>query len=357
MPIWKNFQAIPSHIYHQNLIDGLIMTTNMTPTNVTKVHTTGSSLGIAILSIAFSIGFPGNAFVIWTVLACMKKRTVACILILHLAVADIIVILTAPVFIHFLATGTWAFGTIICKLCHYISCLSMYASILLITSMSIDRFLAVSKPIAFLTIRTKPAVSNMVFVIWLIASLLAIPMPLYREVIPFKHKMLCIPFHSSTGHVIFQYLFELMTGFVFPFTIIISCYVYIGLRLRTAKFQTKHRTSHLVIMIVVTFALFWLPYQVVNIMQVSGELFSSEKLKVAAKSARANATAFAFFSSSVNPILYVFAGGNFIKTAGAEFMARLFEGVGSDSNNFRKVPHMFSQKSQGESMELDNVNK
>ncbi|KAG9487276.1 hypothetical protein GDO78_007247 [Eleutherodactylus coqui] len=340
-----------------NLFLGLTVTANMTPANVTKELATTSSIGIAILSAAFTIGFPGNAFVIWTVLTCMKKRTFACILILHLAIADTIVILTAPVFIHFLATGSWIFGNIICKLCHYVCCLSMYASILLITLMSIDRFLAVSKPLAPLTIKTKSSVSNIVFAIWLLAALLAMPMPFYRQVIPYKNKLLCIPFHSSTKHVIFQYLFEFLTGFLSPFSIIISCYVYIGLRLRTAKFQTKHRTSRLVIMIIVTFALFWLPYQVVNIMQVSGELFSSEKLIKAAKGARPTTTAFAFFSSSMNPILYVFAGGNFIRTAGAEFLAKLFEGVGSDANSLRKVSHTFRQQGQDELLELDNVNK
>ncbi|XP_073527250.1 leukotriene B4 receptor 1-like [Phyllobates terribilis] len=336
---------------------GLIVTGNITPTNFTKELATGSSLGIAILSIALIIGFPGNAFVIWTVLTCMKKRTVACNLILHLAIADLFVILTAPVFIHLLATGSWVFGNIICKLCHYISCLSMYASILLITSMSIDRFFAVAKPLASLTIRTRSTVNHMIFALWLLASLLAIPMPLYREVIPFKNKQLCLAVHGSSGHVIFQYLFEFITGFAFPFSIIISCYVYIGLRLRTANFQNKHRTSRLVIMIVVTFALFWLPYQVMNFMQVSGEFFSAEKLINMAKAARPTATAFAFFSSSVNPILYVFAAGNYIKASGAEFMAKLFEGVGTDSHTLRKVSHMINQKSRGESVELDNMNQ
>ncbi|XP_069820267.1 leukotriene B4 receptor 1-like [Dendropsophus ebraccatus] len=336
---------------------GQIVAANMTLTNATKELGTGSIVGIAILSVAFTIGFPGNTFVIWTVSACMKKRTAAGTLILHLAIADIVVILTAPVFIHFLATGSWTLGNITCKLCHYISCLSMYASILLITSMSIDRFLAVSKPLSSLTMKTKSAVSNIVFVIWLLAALLAIPMPHYREVKPYHNKLLCIPFHSSTGHEIFQYLFEFITGFALPFSVIISCYVYIGLRLRTAKFQTKHKTSRLVIVIVVVFALFWLPYQVVNIIQVLGQVLSSEKLIKVAKAARPNATAFAFVSSSVNPIIYVFAGGNFIKTAGTEFMAKLFEGIGPDPTSLRKVPHMLRQRSEDEFVELDNVKK
>ncbi|XP_069820264.1 leukotriene B4 receptor 1-like [Dendropsophus ebraccatus] len=338
---------------------GLTTTSSITSafTNSTKTAVissgTSATLGIAILSIAFIIGFPGNAFVIWTILTRMKRRTVTCLLILHLAMADIIVILTAPFFLHLLANGRWIFGKIICKMCHYISCLSMYTSIFLIMFMSMDRFLAVAQPFTSQKVRTKPVVRGIIASIWILASLFAITMFFYRAVIPVYGRPFCIPFHTSSEHVVFQYTFETVTGFVIPFTIIVSCYVYIGLRLRTAKFQTKEKTSRLVIMIIVTFALFWLPYQVVNMLQVSGEIISSETLKKAAKTARPNVTALAFLSSSANPILYVFAGGNFIRTAGVGFMAKLFEGTASESSSFRKISQVFRQRSHTSSVELD----
>ncbi|XP_068127626.1 leukotriene B4 receptor 1-like [Hyperolius riggenbachi] len=331
----------------------------------TPPASSGSSpnLGIAILSIAFIIGFPGNAFVIWTVLTRMKKRTVTCLLILHLAVADIMVILTAPFFLHLLSTGKWVFGFVICKSCHYVSCLSMYASIFLITFMSMDRFLAVAMPFTSQKIRTKRAVRATVSAIWILASLMAIPMLFYRDVIIFYGRPQCIPFHgprnetSTSQHIIFQYLFETLTGFIIPFTIILFCYIYIGLRLRSAKFQSKQKTSRLVIMIIVTFALFWLPYQLVNLIQVSGEHLQSVTLKAAARTARPNATALAFLSSSANPILYVFAGGNFIRTAGVGFMAKLFEGTASETSSFRKISQVFRQRSHTESVELEKCNR
>ncbi|XP_044144230.1 LOW QUALITY PROTEIN: leukotriene B4 receptor 1-like [Bufo gargarizans] len=322
-------------------------------TNSTPVLSTGksASLGIAILSLAFIIGFPGNAFVIWTILTRMKKRTVTCLLILHLAIADVLVILTAPFFLHLLSTGSWTFGNIICKMCHYISCLSMYTSIFLITFMSMDRFLAVAKPFTSQKVRTTPIVRGIVSIIWLLASLLAITMFFYRAVIPINNRPQCIPIHKGPNHMVFQYIFETLTGFVIPFTIIVFCYIYIGIRLRTAKFQTK-QTSRLVIMIIVTFALFWLPYQVVNMLQVSGQLFSPSLTK-AAISARPNTIALAFLSSSANPILYVFAGGNFIKSAGVGFMAKLFEGTASETSSFRKISQVFRQRSHTESVELE----
>ncbi|XP_068097608.1 leukotriene B4 receptor 1-like [Hyperolius riggenbachi] len=320
-------------------------------------HGYSPGLSIAVLSVAFIIGFPGNTFVIWTIVRCMKKCSVTCLLILHLAIADIIVILTAPVFLHLLSTGSWAFGNIICKICHYISCLSMYASILLITSMSIDRYFAVARPMSCLTIRTKIVFSKIIVAIWVFACLLAIPMPIYRAVETINTKQQCKHIHSSPGDIIFQYMFETMTGFTIPFTIILSCYVYIGLRLRSAKFQSKQKTSWLVVMIIVMFALFWLPYHVVNMIEVSGEVFSSDKIRRTARIARPNVTALAFVSSSVNPILYVFAGSSFIRTAGVEFMAKLFEGAGSEFGTLRKVSQAFRQKSQEEPIALGNTNK
>ncbi|XP_068107317.1 leukotriene B4 receptor 1-like [Hyperolius riggenbachi] len=314
-----------------------------------------ANLGIAILSLAFVIGFPGNAFVIWTILTQVKKRTVTCILILHLAIADIIVILTAPIFLHLLSTHSWVYGNVVCKLCHYIGNVSMYASIFLITFMSMDRFFAVSRPFTSQKIRTKPIVRSIVLVIWILATLFSIPSPINRSVEIIGNNKLCITVQGEgkgpQRHLVVQYVLETMMGFVIPFSMILFCYIYIGLRLRRAKFQTKHKTNQLVIMIIIAFALFWLPYFIVNIIQVFGELLSSNKLKYAAQSARPNTTALAFLSSSVNPILYAFAGGNFIRTAGIGFMAKLFEGSGSEASSIRKVSQVLQQRSRKQSTE------
>lgn len=57
----------------------------------------------------------------------------------------------------------------------------------------------------------------------------------------------------------------------------------------------------------------------------------SSSLLNAAKFARPNVTAFAFLSSSINPVLYVFAGSSHIRQAGLGFMAKLFEATNSES--------------------------
>ncbi|XP_015256754.1 PREDICTED: leukotriene B4 receptor 2-like [Cyprinodon variegatus] len=207
-------------------------------------------IGIAILILAFVLGFPGNMFVIWSVLCRVKKRSVTCLLVLNLAVADGFVLLSAPLFLRFLAGGKgWEFGSAACKLVHYLSSVNMYVSIYLISLMSMDRWLAVTKPFVSQRMRTKQSLLFLLLGVWVLAFVLSIPMAFYRRCVS---KVACLFKSNDSGT---------------------SC----------------------------------------------------------TPSARPNVTAFAYFSSAVNPILYVFAGSSHIRQAGLSFMGRLFEATNSES--------------------------
>lgn len=139
-------------------------------------------IGIAILILAFVLGFPGNMFVIWSVLCRVKKRSVTCLLVLNLAVADGFVLLSAPLFLRFLAGGKgWEFGSAACKLVHYLSSVNMYVSIYLISLMSMDRWLAVTKPFVSQRMRTKQSLLFLLLGVWVLAFVLSIPMAFYRR--------------------------------------------------------------------------------------------------------------------------------------------------------------------------------
>lgn len=66
-------------------------------------------------------------------------------------------------------------------------------------------------------------------------------------------------------------------------------------------------------------------------LQVVGLLQNNKEVSKAAEIARPNVTAFAYFSSAVNPILYVFAGSSHIRQAGLNFMGKLFEATNSET--------------------------
>ncbi|TNN38870.1 Leukotriene B4 receptor 1 [Liparis tanakae] len=295
-----------------------------------------NQVGMAILTAAFVLGFPGNLFVAWSVFCRVKKRSVTCLLVLNLALADATVLLGAPLFLRYLAVSRWEFGAAACKLVHYMSATNMYVSIYLICLMSMDRWLAVSKPFLSQRLRTKRTLLVLLLVVWVLAFALALPMPFYRSILTKTSnnitKSHCALYHwNSVGHKVFQYLFETIMACLLPFSLINTCYSGVMCRLHSAKFQRRGQGSRLIVMIVCAFAIFWLPYHIVNIIEVVGLLQGSQSVLTAARRARPNVTAFAYFSSAVNPILYVFAGSSHIRQAGLSFMGKLFEATNSES--------------------------
>ncbi|MGH0178494.1 UNVERIFIED_CONTAM: hypothetical protein FKN15_077879, partial [Acipenser sinensis] len=135
----------------------------------------------------------------------------------------------------------------------------------------------------------------------------------------------CIPFHSDPKHMIFQYLMEILS-FLVPFSIILFSSLYIFRKLRNTVFENK--SKQIILPVVVAFSVFWMPYHIVNLIQVSVALAGEKSMKnpllgaaETAETARPHVTAFAFFSSSVNPVLYAFIGRSYIRSDGINFIA------------------------------------
>lgn len=297
-------------------------------------------MAITLLSVALAVGLPGNSFVVWSILVKMRKRSVTALLVLNLALADLAVLLTAPFFLHSVARGTWVFGVSGCRFFHYVCGVSMYASVLLITAMSLDRSLAVARPFVSQKLRTKRVARWLLASIWAASVLLATPVIVYRTVVPHNRSLVCFPKYDTERHRAFHLLFEALTGFLLPFLAVVASYSDIRRRLRARRFRRSRRTGCLVALIILTFAAFWLPYHLVNLAeagralagQAAGKGLVGQRLRLA----RSVLIALAFLSSSVNPVLYACAGGSLLRVAGVGFVAKLLEGTGSETSSTRR---------------------
>ncbi|XP_038597046.1 leukotriene B4 receptor 1 [Tachyglossus aculeatus] len=301
-------------------------------------------LAIGVLSLAMALGLPGNAFVVWSILTRLRRRSVTALLVLHLAVADLAVLLTGPFFLDFLTRLDWRFGLPGCVLCHYVCGLCMYASILLIAAMSLDRSLAVARPFLSQKLRTKTAARWALAAIWATAALLAVPVTVYRRLEPLmanSSRRACNLAHPHPRHVAFHFLFESTTGFLLPFLAVVASYSDIGRRLRATRFRRSRRTGRLVVLIIVAFALFWLPYHAVNLAEATRALGGLARGQGAVgkrlAKVREVVITMAFLSSSVNPLLYACAGGGLLRSAGVGFVAKLLEGTGSEGSSARRA--------------------
>uniref|UniRef100_UPI0037E713FA leukotriene B4 receptor 2a n=1 Tax=Semicossyphus pulcher TaxID=241346 RepID=UPI0037E713FA len=296
----------------------------------------GTSIGALILTIVFLLGFPGNLFIIWSILARARKQSVTTLLILNLAIADGSLMALTPFFIVYLVIKNWVFGQVMCKILFYLCLVNMYASIQLITLMSIYRLVAILWPQRVTSFTGRKTVLRVLAVVWVLVMIASVPAIIFRDVRTIGNKpSVCDSFHDEDSHVVLQYTLELVLGFLIPYTIIVVSYICILRRIRRTKFGRRVRSEKLILAIVLTFCLFWLPYHIINMVQVTWALCPKNDVKLILNRiwnrSRAVTASIAFISSCANPVLYFFAGKSYIRREGLAFMARLFEGTGLES--------------------------
>ncbi|XP_072509778.1 C3a anaphylatoxin chemotactic receptor [Notamacropus eugenii] len=138
-------------------------------------------ISIVIFSLTFLLGLPGNALVFW-VTGLKMKRSVNTVWFLHLTVADLLCCLSVPFsLIHMVLQGHWPYGWLLCKLIPSIIILNMFASVFLLTAISLDRCAVVLQPIWCQNHRTVRMALAFCAGIWVLAFAMCMPVFLYRE--------------------------------------------------------------------------------------------------------------------------------------------------------------------------------
>ena len=79
----------------------------------------------------------------------------------------------------------WNFGTFLCKFIGAITYVNLYASVLLLTALSIDRWVAVARATRPNSCRKLNLAQGICSVIWLLSFLLSLPSFLYRGIRPY----------------------------------------------------------------------------------------------------------------------------------------------------------------------------
>ncbi|XP_069843791.1 C3a anaphylatoxin chemotactic receptor-like [Dipodomys merriami] len=135
---------------------------------------------MVILGLTCLLGLPGNGLVLW-VAGFKMRRTVNTVWFLHLTLADLLCCLSLPFNLAYVLQGRWPFGWLLCKLIPSAVILNMFASVFLLTAISIDRCLVVLKPIWCQNHRRVGTARAVCGCIWALAFLLCVPVFLYRD--------------------------------------------------------------------------------------------------------------------------------------------------------------------------------
>ncbi|CAL8246812.1 unnamed protein product [Lota lota] len=288
----------------------LSLTTEHATTNFMEPYmsSVGQTVSATFLGLSFLLGAPGNLLVIWIIWRHVKPRSHTILLILHLAAADLLVLITLPLWIYSLV-HSWVFGEVFCKTVVYVIYVCMYGSIFLITLMSIERFVAVCYPFAIQFSRTQTILDISLIATWVLALILGVPVILTQctEKVDGVEQCLFRDYRSVAQEITYISL-ETIAGFVAPFTIMSICYCLVASQLRAKSFQGKRKVMVLISSLVLAFTLCWLPHHINNIIQLVCMIGrTAEDDSCGSKSLTLIAGALVFVSSSVNPVLYAFA--------------------------------------------------
>ncbi|XP_032892366.1 leukotriene B4 receptor 1-like [Amblyraja radiata] len=283
-----------------------------------------------ILGATCLIGIPGNSIVIWVILSKMKRRPSTVLLILNLAIADLVVLLTLPPWIYSINNG-WTFGEPSCKVVAYLIYCNLYGSVFFITLMSVDRFMAVIYPFASQRWRTERSVCKVLPVVWALAFLFAVPVILLVKVQTIDGKPTCKDDKSDLkAQQITSLAMETFIGFVIPLTVLAVCYAHVIRRVSQMTYKSKNRTEMLIASIVIAFVICWLPYHVFNVFKFASLMVNSDSgafrvLENVSEVGSYITGALAFFSSAINPLLYAFAAKSFRNGFRSPVMVKIFE--------------------------------
>ncbi|XP_026873837.2 G-protein coupled receptor 1 [Electrophorus electricus] len=271
-------------------------------------------ISVVIYTLAFVLGVFGNGIVIW-VTAFKIKRTVNSVWVQNLAMADFVFVLFLPFSIDYvLRDFNWVFGRNMCKLNAFVCTMNMYASVLFLTVLSVDRYISLVHFVWSRRERTVPRAWAVCALIWVSAVFLSVPTLVFRETMQYHGKVMCFNnFHDENipvAMVRHMTMVALRTtvGFFLPFLTITVTAMLLAMKMRQLGIQHVSSFSRMVLAIILAFFLCWAPFHIFCLMELSTYHFYTLHLVLAVGFPLA--TSLGFFNSCVNPVLYVLLNKN-----------------------------------------------
>ncbi|XP_014672793.1 PREDICTED: tyramine/octopamine receptor-like [Priapulus caudatus] len=197
-----------------------------------------------VLSLLIVVTVAGNVLVMLSVFTYKPLRQVQNFFIVSLAFADTFVALLVMPFsvVNFIA-GYWVFGEGFCYVWLTCDVLCCTASILNLCAIAMDRYYAIHDPINYAQKRTKRRVLTIIFLVWLISSLISIP-PLIgwndwtEDVDPDRPKICRLT--EERGYIIYSSSGSFYIPLVIMATVYFKIFLATRRRLRERAKATKH---------------------------------------------------------------------------------------------------------------------
>ncbi|XP_029430051.1 C-X-C chemokine receptor type 5 [Rhinatrema bivittatum] len=266
--------------------------------------------------LAFILGSVGNGLVLLVLKQYKNARTTTENYLLHLAVADLLLLFSLP-FVVVETTIGWIFGLFLCRTISTIHKINFYCSSLLLGCISVDRYLAIVHAVHTYRKRKASSIHMTCLVIWIFCLLLALPYLFIVEVKTDNNNMSSCTFSElnfqSNGWWQASHFVHHFVGFLIPIVVMCFCYSAIIRTLCQSHRFEKQKAVRVAIVITGVFFICWIPNNIAIFMYTLMELkvISSCRFHHPLSIAIMVTECIGFLHCCLNPILYAFIGVKF----------------------------------------------
>lgn len=264
------------------------------------------------------LGVIGNILVIYVILSRRKLQTVTNLLLLNLAISDVSFLLICGGFsvVHYVMTE-WPLGDELCRITQYLLYVTCYVTVYTLIAVSAVRYITVIYGSKSSFIRSKQNVIILIVAIWAVFMIAKIPILVVHGVSYNLHsgRTECIIVGKADGQKLFASFFAF--AYALPLLFICTLYLLILKHIRDKKTigvngsspysgRKKHVTK-VVIIVVATFAICWLPLHLHLLVAYYGKVPETITYKILLILWQA----LSFVNSMLNPIIYNYIAKDF----------------------------------------------
>ncbi|XP_067227270.1 chemokine XC receptor 1-like [Chanodichthys erythropterus] len=274
-----------------------------------EVVKVGSIIIPVFFTIVVVLSCIGNILVLVILALYESLKSVTNVFILNVALSDLLFTFGLPFWASYYIWG-WTFGEIGCKAVKFLFYVGFYSSVLFLTLMTVQRYMAVVHPLS--DWEKCRGFSVAPIIIWILSGAVSLLGSLYSKVIPHFNNTYCEydSVEMKSGITYFQNAF-----FFIAFLIMGYCY---GRMLRTitkSRTNKRHKTVRLIFCIALVFFIGWAPYNIVlflkSLTDQNIKPFTECELSIRLDYAYYACRMLAFSHCCLNPVFYVFVGVKF----------------------------------------------
>ncbi|XP_065102666.2 C-X-C chemokine receptor type 5 [Paramisgurnus dabryanus] len=307
---------------YENVTENPLDMKSYTCDNTTSLHLFHTVFQPLIFGLVFVLGLAGNGLLLTGLLKRWKNLRITEIYLVHLALADLLLLLTFPFAVTQGVAG-WVFGDFLCKLLGLINRLNLVCGSLLLACIGIDRYLAIVHAIPSLQSRRPRIVHFTCGLVWLLCLFVSMPNMVFLSVAARDddgHTRLSCTYNSYPDHArrwkLVNRLFTHLLCFFLPLMVMVYCYTAIIITLyQSQKSLEKQGAMRLALLVTLVFCLCWLPFNISILIDTLEDLkvilVDDCHVRTMLKQTIIVTESIGYTHCCLNPVLYAFTGVRF----------------------------------------------